>query len=142
MTWLERVCAIHESSERAAVIGEQSSVTGRELIGKTITAADLLVDLDVPAGQPVPGLLTTSADALALLIGGAAANRPLAPLGPRQTAAELAETVRRTGLTLAGNRRARRVLVEAAWSYRHPARVLIPEQAAWYSGMMAPPCSD
>ena len=33
------------------------------------------------------------------------------------------DTVRRTGLTLAGNRRARRVLVEAAWSYRHPARV-------------------
>ena len=31
--------------------------------------------------------------------------------------------MRRTGLTLAGNRRARRVLVEAAWSYRHPARV-------------------
>src|SRR5258708_40226954 len=25
-------------------------------------------------------------------------------------------------LTLAGNHRARRVLVEAAWSYRHPAR--------------------
>ncbi len=33
------------------------------------------------------------------------------------------ETVRRAGLTLAGNHRARRVLVEAAWSYRHPARV-------------------
>ena len=33
------------------------------------------------------------------------------------------DTVRRSGLTLAGNRRARRVLVEAAWSYRHPARV-------------------
>lgn len=32
-------------------------------------------------------------------------------------------TVRRAGLTLAGNRRTRRVLVEAAWSYRHPARV-------------------
>jgi transposase len=32
-------------------------------------------------------------------------------------------TVRRASLTLAGNRRARRVLVEAAWSYRHPARV-------------------
>jgi transposase len=31
--------------------------------------------------------------------------------------------VRRTGLTLAGNRRTRRVLVEAAWSYRFPARV-------------------
>ena len=33
------------------------------------------------------------------------------------------DAVRRAGLTLAGNRHARRVLVEAAWSYRHPARV-------------------
>jgi transposase len=32
-------------------------------------------------------------------------------------------TVRRTGLTLAGNRRARRMLIEAAWTYRFPARV-------------------
>jgi transposase len=33
------------------------------------------------------------------------------------------ETVRRTSLTLAGNRRARRVLIEAAWAYRFPARI-------------------
>src|SRR5262249_28713673 len=33
------------------------------------------------------------------------------------------ETVRRAGLTLAGNRRARRVLVEAAWSYRWMCQV-------------------
>jgi transposase len=33
------------------------------------------------------------------------------------------ETVRRGGLTLAGNRRARRALVEGAWTYRYPARV-------------------
>lgn len=33
------------------------------------------------------------------------------------------DTVRRSGLTLAGNRRARRALVEAAWTYRYPARV-------------------
>lgn len=97
MTWLERICAVHEFSDRAAVIGEQSAVTGRELIGKAVTAADLLVDLDVPPGQPIPGLFTTNADALALLFGGAAINRPLAPLGPRQTTAELAETVRRSG---------------------------------------------
>ena len=32
------------------------------------------------------------------------------------------DTVRRKGLTLAGNRRARRALVEAAWTYRYPAR--------------------
>ena len=33
------------------------------------------------------------------------------------------EIVRRSSLTLAGNRRARRALVEAAWAYRFPARV-------------------
>jgi transposase len=38
-------------------------------------------------------------------------------------------TVRRSGLTLAGNRRARRVLVEAAWTYRYPARVSEPLRA-------------
>ncbi|BBY40199.1 acyl-CoA synthetase [Mycobacterium mantenii] len=97
MTWLERICAVHEHSERAAVIGEVGSVSGRELIGRAVTAADLLGGLDVQAGRPIPALLTTNADALALLLGGTAANRPLAPLGPRQTPAELAETVRRCG---------------------------------------------
>ena len=33
------------------------------------------------------------------------------------------DTIRRKGLTLAGNRRARRALVEAAWTFRYPARV-------------------
>jgi hypothetical protein len=33
------------------------------------------------------------------------------------------DDVRRAGLTLAGNRRARRALVEGAWTYRYPARV-------------------
>ena len=33
------------------------------------------------------------------------------------------KTVRHKGLAVAGNRRARRVLVEAAWTYRYPARV-------------------
>ncbi|GFG99013.1 class I adenylate-forming enzyme family protein [Mycobacterium timonense] len=108
MTWLERMCAVHERSERPAVIGEAGSVTGRELIGKGVTAADLLVDLDVQPGQPIPGLLTTNADALALLFGGAAANRPLAPLGPRQTVAELAEMVRRSGSSV--------LLAEAAFA--------------------------
>ena len=33
------------------------------------------------------------------------------------------DTIRRNGLTLAGNRRARGALIEAAWTYRCPARV-------------------
>jgi len=33
------------------------------------------------------------------------------------------DTVKRGGITKAGNRRARRVLVESSWSYRHPPRI-------------------
>src|ERR1700679_2814628 len=97
MTWLERIGAVHERSERSAVIGDEGFVSGRELIGQAVAGADLLVALDVHVGEPIPALLTTTARALALLLGGAAANRPLAPLGPRQTPRELAEMVRRTG---------------------------------------------
>jgi transposase len=47
------------------------------------------------------------------------------------------DTVRRMGLTLAGNRRARRALVEAAWTYRYPARVA-PLPALRSSGLFLP----
>jgi transposase len=39
------------------------------------------------------------------------------------------DTVKRGGITKAGNGRARRILVEAAWSYRYPARVSREKQA-------------
>lgn len=39
------------------------------------------------------------------------------------------DTVKRGGITKAGNGRARRILVEAAWSYRYPARVSRQKQA-------------
>ena len=39
------------------------------------------------------------------------------------------DSVRRGGITKAGNRRVRRVLIEAAWSYRYPARVSPAMQA-------------
>jgi acyl-CoA synthetase (AMP-forming)/AMP-acid ligase II len=100
MTWLERVCAIHEHSARPAVIDEIGCITGRALIGKAVAAADLLADLDIEAGTPLPALLTTNAESLALLFGGAAANRPLAPLGPRQTVHELVDMVRGTGASV------------------------------------------
>jgi transposase len=40
------------------------------------------------------------------------------------------DAVRRGPITKAGNSRARRVLVEAAWAYRHPARVGFEKQAS------------
>ena len=39
------------------------------------------------------------------------------------------DTTKRGGITKAGNGRARRILVEAAWSYRHPPRVGREKQA-------------
>lgn len=33
------------------------------------------------------------------------------------------ERVKRSGITKAGNRRARRILIECSWSYRHPPRI-------------------
>lgn len=39
------------------------------------------------------------------------------------------ESVRRGGITKAGNKRVRRVLIEGAWSYRYPARVSSAMQA-------------
>ena len=39
------------------------------------------------------------------------------------------DSVKRGGITKAGNRRARRILVEASWSYRHPPRIGRDKQA-------------
>lgn len=95
--WLERVVATHEDNDRLAVIDEAGAVTGREFVGKTAAAADYLTALNTADGQPVPALLTTNADALALLFGGTAADKPLAPLNPRLTATELDAVVCASG---------------------------------------------
>lgn len=97
MTWSENVAAVHAGSSRLAVVDPAGPVSGRELMGRARTAADVLTALDDADGTPVPALVTTNADALALLLGGAVANRPLAPLGPRLTVSELATMVRGTG---------------------------------------------
>lgn len=97
MTWSEQVSTVHSGSTRPAVVDTTGPVSGRELLGRARTAADLLTDLDGAAGCMVPALVTTNADALALLLGGAAADRPLAPLGPRLTAIELVTMVQATG---------------------------------------------
>ena len=72
MTWLERISDVHAGSDRLAVADASGAVTGRELIGKAVAAAEYLTALDVADGCAVPALLTINADALALLIGGVA----------------------------------------------------------------------
>lgn len=95
--WLQRIVAIHRGSVRPAVIDEAGPVTGGELLGKAVAAAESLTAQAAAAGTPVPALLTTNADALALILGGASADRPVAPIGPRLTVDELSTIVRNTG---------------------------------------------
>src|SRR5215469_13311222 len=54
---------------------------------------------------------------------GSAGGYLLAFLGLVPSERSTGDNVRRAGLTLAGNRRARRALVEGAWTYRYQARV-------------------
>jgi transposase len=52
----------------------------------------------------------------------------MAYLGLVPSEASTGERVRRGGITKAGNRRARHILVEASWSYQHPPRVSAHKQ--------------
>ncbi len=88
---------MHADNDRPAVIDDSSAVSGRELIQKASRAVDLIAELAVPPNHAVPALLTTNSDSLALLLGGAVAGSPLAPLGPLLSADELAPAVRDTG---------------------------------------------
>jgi len=58
-------------------------------------AARWLSEAGLPEGVPVPALLEASPEALALVLAGAATRRPIAPLGPRLTARELAGCIER-----------------------------------------------
>jgi transposase len=53
----------------------------------------------------------------------------MAALGMVPSEYSSGETTKRGPITKAGNRRARRLLVECAWAYRHPPRVGVTKQA-------------
>ena len=91
--WSAGVVAAYRGSDRPAVISAGATVTGSGLLAAAAGAAGWFESFGLPAGLPLPALVTTSADTLAMLLGGAAAGHPLAPLGPRLTAAELSGAV-------------------------------------------------
>jgi transposase len=53
----------------------------------------------------------------------------MAYLGLVPSESSTGDTVKRGPITKAGNRRARRILVECSWSYRHPPRIAKEKQA-------------
>ena len=65
-------------------------------------------------------------------------DRLMAFLGLVPAERSTGDTIRRKGLTLAGNRRARRALIEAAWTYRYPARVSETLRARRLEGLPKP----
>ncbi|HEX3955119.1 MAG TPA: fatty acid--CoA ligase family protein [Trebonia sp.] len=95
--WSTGVVAAYDGSDRPAVISADRTVTGRGLLAAAAGAAGWFESFGLASGAPLPALVTTSADTLALLLAGAAAGHPLAPLGPRLTAAELSGAVRGLG---------------------------------------------
>ncbi|MEV5829746.1 class I adenylate-forming enzyme family protein [Spirillospora sp. NPDC052242] len=79
--------------DRPAVLYDGTEWSGHELMDRAGGAACWLDSLDLPAGAAVPALVASSPEALALVVGGAGSGHPIAPLGVRMTAAEVAAVV-------------------------------------------------
>jgi acyl-CoA synthetase (AMP-forming)/AMP-acid ligase II len=80
-----------------AVVTPEVTWSGDELLRRSAGAADHLASLGVAPGTPLPALLTSSPTAFAYVVAGAARHHPIAPLGPRLTAHELAACIRALG---------------------------------------------
>ncbi|MEV1080034.1 class I adenylate-forming enzyme family protein [Streptomyces sp. NPDC050211] len=91
-TWTAMVNRAYDHARPATRFGDERW-TGRELLDRAGGAADWLDTLGLTPGEPVPALIATSADALALVIGGAGSGHPPAPLGVRMTPHEIAAVV-------------------------------------------------
>jgi transposase len=119
----EQLDAIAEAERRRDRLGQQI----RELVPAWPMAPV------VAALQAMRGVAFLSAVVLAAEIGDfrrfANPRQLMAWLGLVPSEHSSGAKVERGGITKAGNGRARRVLVEGAWSYRFPARVTSPIQA-------------
>jgi acyl-CoA synthetase (AMP-forming)/AMP-acid ligase II len=83
-----------QAGNATAIISTDASWSGRQLLGHAAAQAEWIAGLGLPDGAPLPALLDTSGEALALVIAGAATRHPLALLSPRMTVRELAACVK------------------------------------------------
>ena len=95
LTYSEMIAA-HRELPGPAVLAGTASWSWPQLLGLATSAGRWLQELAAPA-EPVAALVATGPDAIALTLAGAAAGRPLAPLGPRLTERELVPCVREIG---------------------------------------------
>ena len=105
-----------------------------ERIGRAIreAVADWSLSPVVPALMAMRGIDMIAAVTILAEIGDlsrfASPRQLMAYLGLVPSERSTGERVKRGSITKAGNGRARRVLVEAAWAYRHPPRVGVEKQ--------------
>ena len=91
--WIDQIAtALDTGRDRLLVVAaDGTGWTGAELHARVGGAATLLDTGGCTPGNVVPALLTTRPETLAVTIAGAATGRPLAPLSPRLTIAELTD---------------------------------------------------
>ena len=87
----------------------------------------------VTALQAVRGIDTIAAVTIMAELGDltrfASPRELMGYLGLVPSESSTGDSVKRAGITKAGNRRARRILVEASWAFRHPPRIGREKQA-------------
>jgi transposase len=113
----EMLLAVRQAAERIARL-EQAIRTA---------VPDWSLAPAVTAMMAMRGFDLVSASAFLAEIGDlsrfATARELMGYLGLTPSEHSTGDKVKRAGITKAGNRRARRILVECSWSYRHPPRV-------------------
>ena len=113
----EMLLAVRHAQERVARLEQAITAAVPDWsLAKVVTAVMALRGLDLISATI---FLTEIGD----LSRFASPRQLMAYLGLVPGEQSTGETVRRTGITKAGNRRARRILVECSWSYRHPPRI-------------------
>lgn len=130
-TWSAMVAARVGTTGAAVVNTDGSSLTLDELLARGSAAAGWLDALGAVPGRPVPALVPASSSAFALLFAGAGSGRPLAPLSPRFTIAELTVCVRGLEPTvILTSPEARRVAEEVGARTNLPVAVVPSEFAS------------
>jgi transposase len=119
----ELLLAVHQARERVARLEEAIRVA----------VPDWSLAEVVPALMAMRGIDMVTATAFLAEVGDLSRFRTprqlMAYLGLVPSEQSTGDTIVRGPITKAGNRRARRLLIESAWSYRHPPRIGKDKQA-------------
>ncbi len=118
-TW-SRLVADTWTGKPSAFLTSGAPTSGDELLHRAAGLQSWLLDLIPGPVRGVPALLSDSALGMTLLLAGAAASRPLAPLGTRLSVAELTACVRELNCP---------VLIA------EPAHVELAHAVAWAAGV-------